>query len=169
LPEVDTKAQKPRRKGKQAPSEQADGQQRRAAPAPAKAQDRVQKQQRVIGSKQALSGSDNEQQTDNAAAVSPVSKGKQQPAKRGRKAFSDNRAEQDDSEAAASEADTTAVASPAAASPKRKKGAAVKKDQKAAPTRQKALPRGQKIASKGQDKAHPAAKAKPAAKRHQPG
>ncbi|DBA74057.1 TPA: hypothetical protein ACH3X1_010871 [Trebouxia sp. C0004] len=162
-PVVEAKAQKPSRKGKQAPSEQADGQQRKATPAPAKGQDRGQKQQRVNGSKQRITGSGNEQQTGNAAAVPPVSQGKQQPTKRGRKALSDNRAEQDDGEAAASQANTTAVDSP------KRKGAAVREDQKAAPKGQKALPTGQKAASKGQDKAHPAAKAKPAAKRHQPG
>ncbi|DBA83186.1 TPA: hypothetical protein ACH3X2_006702 [Trebouxia sp. C0005] len=165
-PEVEIKAQKPSRKGKHAPSEQADGQKQKAAAAPAKGPAQPQKQPHAKRSKQALSGSDNEQQPDSAGPGSPVSKGKQHPAKRGRKALSDNQAEQDDGEAVASEADTTA-----AASPKRKKGAAVKEDQQAATKGQKALLRGQKAASKRQDKAPPAAKAKAkaAAKRHQPG
>jgi len=163
------KPAKPGRKGKQLPPEQTDGQKRRAAAAPAKGPAKAQKQQLGKCTNQAASASDSKQPTDIAAPSSPVSKGHAKLARRGRKALSDNGAEQDDDGPTTSETAATAVVkSPAVASPKGKRNGVDKEDETAAPKGRKAVPKGQKAEGKGQRKAPPAAKPRQASKRQQP-
>lgn len=142
-----SKGSRPGRKGKQA---SADGQKPKAAPA-SKGAYRVQ--QHATRSKQEHSIAEEDEQSDASDHVpsSPVGVAKAQPKRRGRKALTDNGAEQDEDAAA------TAVGSPSGKA-KGSVKAAVKAGQKAAS-------KGKKRGSGGQKKE---VKAKQPSRQQQP-
>ena len=166
-----TKAHKPGRKGKQMPSDApADGQKHKATAAPVKRANKAQQQQQqpVKRSKQALSGDDSGQHTKGAVSSLPASKGKAQPAKRGRKALTDNRAEQGKDDTTSDAAATAVDEKQSVVSPRGRKGGVATGHQKVTPKGKMPVSKGQKAVLKGQAKAVPTAKSKQAPKRQQP-
>ena len=170
--EAATKAHKPGRKGKQVPSDaSADGQKQKAtAKVPVKRANKAQHQQQqpVKRSEQALSGDDSGQQTEGGVSSLPANKGKAQPAKRGRQALTDNRAEQDKDDTTSGAAATAVDEKQTRVSPRGRKGSVAKGQRKVTLKGKTPVSKGQRAVLKGQAKAVPTAMAKQAPKRQQP-